>query len=69
MCLGADFVLVGRPALWGLAYKGQEGVEVSMNILEREFSRAMALVGATSVKGFGPHFLTRKKDLVEMAKL
>ncbi|KAE8381834.1 FMN-dependent dehydrogenase [Aspergillus bertholletiae] len=46
LALGADFVLVGRPALWGLAYNGQEGVETTMHILERELSRTMALAGA-----------------------
>lgn len=69
MCLGADFILVGRPVLWGLGYNGQEGVEICMNILEREFSRAMALVGATSVEELGPHYLSRKKDFLAMARL
>lgn len=51
LALGADFVLVGRPALWGLAYDGRNGVETVMNILEREFSRTMALSGAVNIKG------------------
>lgn len=50
LALGADFVLVGRPALWGLAYNGCEGVEAVMHILERELSRAMALAGVASLK-------------------
>lgn len=50
LALGADFVLLGRPALWGLAYKGCEGVETVMHILERELNRTMALAGVTSVK-------------------
>ncbi|KAH6693856.1 S-2-hydroxy-acid oxidase [Plectosphaerella plurivora] len=45
LALGADFVLVGRPVLWGLGYRGREGVEDVMNILERELSRTMALAG------------------------
>lgn len=49
LALGADFVLIGRPALWGLAYNGQQGVETVMNILERELSRTMALAGVTCV--------------------
>ncbi|KFA79191.1 hypothetical protein S40288_02392, partial [Stachybotrys chartarum IBT 40288] len=49
LALGADFVLVGRPALWGLAYNGRDGVETVMNILERELSRTMALAGVTNV--------------------
>ncbi|CAG9946132.1 unnamed protein product [Clonostachys rosea f. rosea IK726] len=50
LALGADFVLVGRPALWGLAYDGRRGVETVMHILERELSRTMALAGVRSVK-------------------
>lgn len=69
LCLGADFVLIGRPALWGLAYDGQKGVETAMHILEREFSRAMALVGATSVQDLGPQFLARNDKYFAPAKL
>ncbi|KXJ84860.1 L-lactate dehydrogenase [Microdochium bolleyi] len=50
LALGADFVLVGRPVLWGLAYDGQHGVEAVMHILERELSRTMALAGTPTVK-------------------
>ncbi|CAH0034630.1 unnamed protein product [Clonostachys rhizophaga] len=50
LALGADFVLVGRPALWGLAYDGRRGVETVMHILERELSRTMALAGVRSVE-------------------
>ncbi|KAL1861241.1 hypothetical protein Plec18170_001756 [Paecilomyces lecythidis] len=49
LALGADFILIGRPALWGLAYKGQEGVETVLNILERELNRTMALAGARNL--------------------
>lgn len=49
IALGADLVLIGRPVLWGLTFKGQEGVETVANILEREFSRTMALAGVTRV--------------------
>ena len=56
MALGADLVLIGRPVIWGLGYKGQEGVETVVNILERELSRTMALAGVSriaDVKGVG----------------
>jgi (S)-2-hydroxy-acid oxidase len=50
LALGADFVLVGRPAMWGLAFDGQKGVETVMNILERELSRTMALAGTSNLQ-------------------
>lgn len=57
LALGADFVLVGRPALWGLAFNGQDGVETVMNILERELSRTMALAGVTRLRDISASFL------------
>lgn len=62
LALGADFVLVGRPALWGLAFNGREGVEVVMNILERELSRTMALAGVSRVQDITSSFLRYEKD-------
>ncbi|OMP83802.1 Hydroxyacid oxidase [Diplodia seriata] len=50
VALGADFVLVGRAVLWGLAVDGQRGVEAIGNILERELSRSMALAGIKNLK-------------------
>lgn len=57
LALGADFVLVGRPALWGLAYNGREGVETVLHILERELSRTMALAGVSRVQDITSSFL------------
>uniref|UniRef100_A0A8H7NHU7 FMN hydroxy acid dehydrogenase domain-containing protein n=1 Tax=Bionectria ochroleuca TaxID=29856 RepID=A0A8H7NHU7_BIOOC len=50
LALGADFVMIGRPVLWGLAYGGVEGVQEVVNILERELSRTMALAGIGDLK-------------------
>ncbi|KAG0443306.1 hypothetical protein HPB47_015063 [Ixodes persulcatus] len=44
LALGAKMVFVGRPALWGLAYKGQQGVEEMLQIFRDEIDRAMALM-------------------------
>lgn len=42
-------VYIGRPVLWGLAYKGQAGVELALNLLYQEFKLTMALAGVTSI--------------------
>jgi 4-hydroxymandelate oxidase len=42
---GADGVLVGRPALWGLAAGGADGVSAVLRILGEELDNAMALAG------------------------
>ncbi|XP_071850188.1 uncharacterized protein [Apostichopus japonicus] len=43
LALGARAVFIGRPVLWELAYKGEEGVKMVLEILKNEFSTAMAL--------------------------
>ena len=48
LALGADAVLVGRPALWGLAAAGSEGVVRVLGLLREELELALALLGCTS---------------------
>ncbi|KAF4556531.1 FMN-dependent dehydrogenase-like protein 8 [Elsinoe fawcettii] len=45
IALGARMVFLGRIAIWGLAYNGQEGVELALKILIAEFKNTMALAG------------------------
>jgi 4-hydroxymandelate oxidase len=47
LACGAKAVLIGRPALWGLAVDGQAGVEAVLAILRREYDIALALAGVT----------------------
>lgn len=49
LSLGATAVLIGRPILWGLAAKGQYGVESVINILKKELTLNMALCGYPSI--------------------
>lgn len=63
LCLGADLVLIGRPVLWGLAFNGEAGVTTVLDILEREFSRTMALAGTNKISDINPSYLRFKKDM------
>lgn len=57
LALGARAVLLGRPYVYGLALAGEAGVrEVIRNVIA-ELDLTMALCGATSVAGLGPHML------------
>ena len=47
LALGAKMVCIGRPVLWGLALSGQQGVELTLEILRKELDLAMALAGCT----------------------
>ena len=59
LALGADFCWVGRPILWGLAYKGEEGVKLCLRLLSDEIRLCMGLAGTTSVDQIGPEYLVR----------
>lgn len=67
LALGADFVWIGRPVLWGLAYKGQAGVELCLKLLSDEIKLCMALAGTTRVQDITKEYLVKvsKSDSVE----
>jgi isopentenyl diphosphate isomerase/L-lactate dehydrogenase-like FMN-dependent dehydrogenase len=48
LALGADAVLVGRPALWGLAAAGADGARRVLELLRDELELALALCGCAS---------------------
>ena len=49
LALGATAVLVGRPALWGLANAGAAGVAHVLRLLRDELEVAMALTGCKTL--------------------
>ncbi|KAL3282799.1 hypothetical protein HHI36_005965 [Cryptolaemus montrouzieri] len=49
LVLGAKMVFIGRPALWGLAYNGEEGVKKILRIIRHEFDTTLALCGCCNV--------------------
>ncbi|KAF2660230.1 FMN-dependent dehydrogenase family protein [Lophiostoma macrostomum CBS 122681] len=50
IALGADFCFVGRIPLWGLAYKGEQGVDLAIKLLYEEFRSTMMLTGCKTVR-------------------
>jgi isopentenyl diphosphate isomerase/L-lactate dehydrogenase-like FMN-dependent dehydrogenase len=48
LALGADAVLVGRPALWGLAAGGEAGARRVLEILRDELELTLALCGCAA---------------------
>ena len=59
IALGADLVAIGRPALWGLAVDGADGVQRVLELLRDELLLAMALTGCRSVEEITPDLLVR----------
>jgi isopentenyl diphosphate isomerase/L-lactate dehydrogenase-like FMN-dependent dehydrogenase len=45
LAIGAEAVLVGRPALWGLAFDGEAGARLALEMLAEELRLALALIG------------------------
>lgn len=59
LALGADAVLVGRPALWGLAVGGEAGVARVLELLRAELELALALCGCAMPAGLEPAHVRR----------
>lgn len=59
LALGADYCWIGRVPLYGLAYNGEDGVSLALNILHDEFRTVMALMGCRTVKEIKPEHLAR----------
>jgi len=59
LCLGADFVWVGRPFNYAAAIAGEAGVRHAVRILGGELHRNMALLGVTSLSQLGAARLMR----------
>ncbi len=53
IALGAAAVMVGRPAAWGLAAEGEDGVAGVLGIFRAEIENAMALTGCRTVAEIG----------------
>jgi 4-hydroxymandelate oxidase len=59
LALGADAVLVGRPAIWGLAAGGEAGVGRVLELLREELALALALCGCRSPGQLGRSHVRR----------
>jgi (S)-mandelate dehydrogenase len=57
LALGADGVMIGRSALYGLAAGGEAGVSHALHLLRVEMERTMTLLGCHSLDELGPHLL------------
>ena len=60
LALGAKMVFIGRPALWGLTFGGQNGVKTVLTILKNEFDNSMALSGKYNNFGYSFYNLNFK---------
>ena len=66
LALGARAVGIGRPALFGLAGYGAEGIERVLQILEEETATAVRLLGVNSVHEVGRRHVNAGRLVREM---
>jgi isopentenyl diphosphate isomerase/L-lactate dehydrogenase-like FMN-dependent dehydrogenase len=59
--LGAEAVLVGRPALWGLAWDGEAGARRALELLAEELRLALALLGAPEPSALSAEHVQRRR--------
>lgn len=59
LALGAEAVLIGRPALWGLAVDGEAGARQVLELLRAELELALALCGCASPAELGREHVQR----------
>jgi isopentenyl diphosphate isomerase/L-lactate dehydrogenase-like FMN-dependent dehydrogenase len=60
LAIGAEAVLVGRPALWGLAVDGEAGARGALGMLADELRLALALLGAPTPADLTPDHVQRR---------
>ena len=57
LALGADFILLGRAAMFAVAAGGEEGVVHALSLLKAEVDNDLGLLGCPSVDQLDPSFL------------
>ncbi len=59
ICLGADYVGMGRLYCYGLAANGAPGIERVVELLEEEMKEVMGLLGVSSLKQLDKSFVSK----------
>jgi 4-hydroxymandelate oxidase len=62
LALGARAVLIGRPAVWGLAAGGEAGVAHVLELLREEVRLALSLLGCPTPGDVGPEHVSPRRD-------
>ncbi|CAN8270167.1 unnamed protein product [Cochlearia groenlandica] len=65
IALGAQAVLIGRPIVYGLAAKGEEGVKKVIEMLKNEFEITMALSGCPTIGDITRNHVKTKSERLQ----
>lgn len=57
VALGADGVLIGRPWVWAVAARGEQGLRDYLSVMQQEIAATMALMGVNRIEELNPELL------------
>ena len=60
LAMGANFVMLGRPLMYGIGADGSRGLKKILNIIKEELSTALGLVGLTDVNEISSEIIAEK---------
>lgn len=60
LALGANFVMLGRPLMYGIGADGSRGLKKILNIIKEELSTTLGLVGLTDVNEISSEIIAEK---------
>ncbi len=65
LAFGADYVMIGRPLMYGIGADGAKGLRKVLNIIKEELSTTLGLVGLTDIKDVSSKIIADKffKDI------
>ena len=63
LAMGAKFVFMGRPTLYGCVAAGEPGAAMAMRLMGEEIGKVMKQMGAPSIAELGPDFLHWDRDV------
>ena len=60
LALGADYVMLGRPLMYGIGADGKKGLRRILDIIKDELSTALGLVGLTDINHVSSEIIAKK---------
>ena len=60
LALGADFVMLGRPLMYGIGADGEKGLRRILDIIKDELSTSLGLVGLTDINDVTSEIIAKK---------
>ena len=60
LALGADYVMLGRPLMYGIGADGEKGLRKILDIIKDELSTALGLVGLTDISEITSEIIAKK---------